>query len=46
MDWLMTIKVIGGSVLAFGVAVAAGLWLYDVQSPAVDASENDDMRPN
>ncbi len=31
MDWLMIIGVIGGLVLAFAVAVALGLWLFDVQ---------------
>jgi hypothetical protein len=32
MDWLMIIEVTGGIVLAFGVALALGLWLFDVQS--------------
>ena len=31
MGWLMIIEVIGGIVLAFGVALALGLWLFDVQ---------------
>ncbi len=32
MDWLMTIEVISGVVLAFAGALAAGLWLSDVRS--------------
>jgi ABC-type nitrate/sulfonate/bicarbonate transport system permease component len=31
MDWLMTIEVIGGVILAFAGALAVGLWLSDVR---------------